>query len=81
MTKSLGDPNRVCGAPLWSRRVRAGDDLDGNSAEAVHHGGLRRGGTVDHLWIRVADVAGSKRFYKGIAVEAGLSVVTAFLSA
>jgi catechol 2,3-dioxygenase-like lactoylglutathione lyase family enzyme len=38
-------------------------DPDGNSAEAVHHGGLRRGGTIDHLWIRVSDLEASRRFY------------------
>ena len=38
-------------------------DPDGNSAEAVQHGSLRSLGNVDHLWIRVADVAASKRFY------------------
>ncbi len=47
-------------------------DPDGNSAEAVHHGSLRRGGVIDHLWIRVADVAASKRFYETIAPHAGL---------
>ena len=47
-------------------------DPDGNSAEAVHHGAMRRDGVVDHLWIRVADVAASKRFYETIAVPAGL---------
>jgi catechol 2,3-dioxygenase-like lactoylglutathione lyase family enzyme len=47
-------------------------DPDGNSAEAVHHGALRRGGIVDHVWIRVADVAASKRFYETIAPHAGL---------
>jgi catechol 2,3-dioxygenase-like lactoylglutathione lyase family enzyme len=49
-------------------------DPDGNSAEAVHHGALRRGGIVDHLWIRVADVAAAKRFYETIAPPAGLRV-------
>jgi catechol 2,3-dioxygenase-like lactoylglutathione lyase family enzyme len=39
-------------------------DPDGNSAEAVHHAGLRRGGIIDHLWIRVAAVAAAKRFYQ-----------------
>jgi catechol 2,3-dioxygenase-like lactoylglutathione lyase family enzyme len=39
-------------------------DPDGNSIEAVHHGDLRRGGNIDHLWIRVADVQASKRFYE-----------------
>ncbi len=47
-------------------------DPDGNSAEAVHHGDLRRGGIVDHLWIRVADVPAGKRFYETIAPHAGL---------
>jgi catechol 2,3-dioxygenase-like lactoylglutathione lyase family enzyme len=47
-------------------------DPDGNSAEAVVHGGLRRGGVIDHLWIRVADVAAAKRFYETIAPHAGL---------
>jgi catechol 2,3-dioxygenase-like lactoylglutathione lyase family enzyme len=47
-------------------------DPDGNSAEAVHHGALRRGGAVDHLWIRVADVAAAKAFYAAIAPFAGL---------
>jgi catechol 2,3-dioxygenase-like lactoylglutathione lyase family enzyme len=47
-------------------------DPDGNSAEAVHHGALRRGGIIDHLWIRVADVAASRRFYEEIAPHAGL---------
>jgi catechol 2,3-dioxygenase-like lactoylglutathione lyase family enzyme len=47
-------------------------DPDGNSAEAVHHGALRRSGIVDHLWIRVADVAAARRFYETIAPAAGL---------
>jgi catechol 2,3-dioxygenase-like lactoylglutathione lyase family enzyme len=47
-------------------------DPDGNSAEAVHHGALRRGGVIDHLWIRVADVAEAKRFYETVAPPAGL---------
>jgi catechol 2,3-dioxygenase-like lactoylglutathione lyase family enzyme len=46
-------------------------DPDGNSAEGVHHGALRTGGAVDHIWIRVADVPASKRFYEELAPEAG----------
>ena len=42
-------------------------DPDGNSAEAVHHGVLRTGGGIDHLWVRVADVAVAKSFYELIA--------------
>jgi catechol 2,3-dioxygenase-like lactoylglutathione lyase family enzyme len=47
-------------------------DPDGNSAEAVHLDRMRRGGSVEHLWIRVADVASAKRFYETIAPYAGL---------
>jgi catechol 2,3-dioxygenase-like lactoylglutathione lyase family enzyme len=49
-------------------------DPDGHSTEAVHHAVLRRGGAIDHLWIRVADVAAAKRFYETIAPYAGLRV-------
>ncbi|HMB18652.1 MAG TPA: VOC family protein [Gaiellaceae bacterium] len=45
-------------------------DPDGNSVEAVHHGAVRGGG-IDHLWIRVADVAAAKRFYETVAPHAG----------
>ena len=44
-------------------------DPDGNSAEAVHYEEVRHG--VDHLWIRVASVEASKRFYETIAPHAG----------
>jgi catechol 2,3-dioxygenase-like lactoylglutathione lyase family enzyme len=47
-------------------------DPDGNVAEAVHHDTLRRGGVIDHLWIRVTDVAAAKRFYETIAPHAAL---------
>jgi catechol 2,3-dioxygenase-like lactoylglutathione lyase family enzyme len=44
-------------------------DPDGNSAEAVHYsdGGLREDGTIDHVWLRVRDVAASRRFYELVA--------------
>ena len=43
-------------------------DPDGNSAEAVHHDSLRTdGGVIDHLWLRVREVAASKAFYEMIA--------------
>jgi catechol 2,3-dioxygenase-like lactoylglutathione lyase family enzyme len=48
-------------------------DPDGNSAEAVHHSS-RRTGNVDHLWIRVADVAAAKRFYETIAPHARIAL-------
>ena len=40
----------------------------------MHHGALRSGGVVDHLWIRVADFAASRRFYETIAPHAGFRV-------
>jgi catechol 2,3-dioxygenase-like lactoylglutathione lyase family enzyme len=46
-------------------------DPDGNSAEAVHHGAMR-GSNVDHLWLRVADVAAARRFYETIAPHVGI---------
>jgi catechol 2,3-dioxygenase-like lactoylglutathione lyase family enzyme len=46
-------------------------DPDGNSAEAVHHGVMRRDGVVDHLWIRVADVAAATAFYDLVAPFGG----------
>jgi catechol 2,3-dioxygenase-like lactoylglutathione lyase family enzyme len=49
-------------------------DPDGNSAEAVHHGTLRRSGIVDHVWIRVADLGAAKLFYETIAPHAGLDL-------
>ena len=42
-------------------------DPDGSSAEAVHHDSVRRDGIVDHLWIRVADVAAARDFYLRVA--------------
>ena len=49
-------------------------DPDGNSAEAVHDGSLREEGRVDHLWIRVADLEASTRFYETVAPAAGFHV-------
>jgi catechol 2,3-dioxygenase-like lactoylglutathione lyase family enzyme len=46
-------------------------DPDGNSAEAVTHDTPRES-MIDHLWIRVADVAQAKRFYETIAPHAGI---------
>jgi catechol 2,3-dioxygenase-like lactoylglutathione lyase family enzyme len=42
-------------------------DPDGNSAEAVHHGDTARRHPIDHLWLRVADVQATKRFYEQVA--------------
>jgi catechol 2,3-dioxygenase-like lactoylglutathione lyase family enzyme len=49
-------------------------DPDGNSAEAVHFDPVRADGLVDHLWLRVADVGESRRFYEAVAPLVGLEV-------
>jgi catechol 2,3-dioxygenase-like lactoylglutathione lyase family enzyme len=50
-------------------------DPDGNSTEAVHHGRERSGpGLIDHLWIRVADLAATRRFWDEIAPVLGLTI-------
>jgi catechol 2,3-dioxygenase-like lactoylglutathione lyase family enzyme len=46
-------------------------DPDGNSAEAVHHGDVRPGNRIDHLWIGVRDLDATRRFYDTIAPYAG----------
>jgi catechol 2,3-dioxygenase-like lactoylglutathione lyase family enzyme len=51
-------------------------DPDGNSAEAVHHGALRQDGLVDHLWIRVSDLAAAKRSYESSTARSGLRLRT-----
>jgi catechol 2,3-dioxygenase-like lactoylglutathione lyase family enzyme len=50
-------------------------DPDGNSVEAVHFEDSLTGG-IDHLWIRVADVEASKRFYETIAPQARFRLST-----
>jgi catechol 2,3-dioxygenase-like lactoylglutathione lyase family enzyme len=51
-------------------------DGDGNSAEGVHHGAMR-GGVIDHLWIRVADVEAAKGFYETVAPYTGFGLDSA----
>jgi catechol 2,3-dioxygenase-like lactoylglutathione lyase family enzyme len=48
-------------------------DPDGNSVEAVHDEPLRTD-PIDHLWIRVRDVAASRRFYETAAGVVGFEV-------
>jgi catechol 2,3-dioxygenase-like lactoylglutathione lyase family enzyme len=48
-------------------------DPDGNSAEAVHHGAMR-GAAIDHIWMRVSDLAAVRRFYEELAPHAGFRV-------
>jgi catechol 2,3-dioxygenase-like lactoylglutathione lyase family enzyme len=48
-------------------------DGDGNSIEAVHHDRARDAeSVVDHLWIRVTDLAATTRFYTAVAQATGL---------
>src|SRR4051794_26654206 len=46
-------------------------DPDGNSVEAVNHGGMRRRGNIDHLWIRVPDLQATSAFYELIQPHSG----------
>ena len=49
-------------------------DAAGNSVEAVHDVPARGAGVLDHLWIRVADLDESTRFYETIAPVVDLQV-------
>jgi catechol 2,3-dioxygenase-like lactoylglutathione lyase family enzyme len=49
-------------------------DPDGNSIEAVHHDAVHAPGRVDHVWMRVADVAAAKRFYESISPFTGFEL-------
>jgi catechol 2,3-dioxygenase-like lactoylglutathione lyase family enzyme len=49
-------------------------DPDGNSIEAVCTDSRREPGQIDHVWLRVRDVAASTRFYRTIAPHAGFGV-------
>jgi catechol 2,3-dioxygenase-like lactoylglutathione lyase family enzyme len=46
-------------------------DPEGNSVEAVSHGGVRPPGNIDHLWIRVSDLAAAGAFYESISDYSG----------
>ena len=50
-------------------------DPDGNSVEAVHHGRRpEEEAIIDHLWLRVADAAASRRFYEALEPVLGLGL-------
>jgi len=50
-------------------------DADGNSVEAVHHDKSDPAtGVIDHLWIRVADLAATKRFYTAVGGAVGARI-------
>ena len=66
------------GAPGPREKYRAGYygsfvlDPDGNSIEAVHKDDMRTdGGSIDHVWVRVRDVAASKQFYEEVGPALG----------
>ena len=48
-------------------------DPDGNSAEAVHHDRVQPP-SIDHLWIRVADVAAARETYVRLGATAGFQL-------
>jgi len=49
-------------------------DPDGNSAEAVYQARLQGRNVVDHMWIRVRDLAASRRFYETMVPQLGLRI-------
>lgn len=63
--------------PEYSAKYYGAFVLDpaGNSVEALRHEGTREDlGCIDHLWIRVRDVAASKRFYETISPASGFAL-------
>jgi hypothetical protein len=49
-------------------------DPDGNSAEAMTHDATREKGQIDHLWIRVADVAAARDEHRAACEAAGYAL-------
>jgi catechol 2,3-dioxygenase-like lactoylglutathione lyase family enzyme len=49
-------------------------DPDGNSVESVHSARTETGAPIDHLWLGVADLDASRRFYETVAPVLGLAV-------
>jgi catechol 2,3-dioxygenase-like lactoylglutathione lyase family enzyme len=50
-------------------------DSEDNNFEAVHRSELREGGNVDHVALRVADVAAAKAFYGIVGDSAGFQLI------
>ncbi len=69
-TATTGSPGRV-------RRYHEGYygafvlDPAGNNIEAVHHGFEPGGGMIDHVFLRVRDLAASRRFYETVLEPLG----------
>ncbi len=52
-------------------------DPSANSVEAVHYEAPRhRDRIIDHLWVRVADLAAARRFYKLVGESAGFGLLS-----
>jgi catechol 2,3-dioxygenase-like lactoylglutathione lyase family enzyme len=50
-------------------------DPDGNSVESVHRPGRTESGSpIDHVWLGVADLDASRRFYEAVAPVLGVNV-------
>ena len=49
-------------------------DPEGNSIEACTHPNSVAGSLVDHVWLRVRDLAASRAFYEAIAPQSGFTV-------
>jgi catechol 2,3-dioxygenase-like lactoylglutathione lyase family enzyme len=65
-------PRPEYGSTYYGAFVR---DLDDNSIEAVHHeSSTPETGVIDHLWIRVRDLAATSRFYAAVAPVVGVTV-------
>jgi catechol 2,3-dioxygenase-like lactoylglutathione lyase family enzyme len=44
---------------------------DGNSVEAVHHGGVNHDHNIDHMWIRTSEFGATVEFYKRLSEYTG----------
>jgi catechol 2,3-dioxygenase-like lactoylglutathione lyase family enzyme len=49
-------------------------DAEANRFEAVHRSGHRRDGNIDHVALRVADLAAATAFYRTVGAAAGFDV-------
>jgi catechol 2,3-dioxygenase-like lactoylglutathione lyase family enzyme len=64
-------PRPKYAADYYAAAVR---DRAGNSFEAVHRGGPRPSGNIDHVVMRASDVEASTAFYSTIGAAAGLTI-------
>jgi catechol 2,3-dioxygenase-like lactoylglutathione lyase family enzyme len=75
-----GQGFRDDGAPGLREKYRRGYygafvlDPDDNSIEAVHKEGLETNACVDHVWLRVRDVAASRAFYDSVGAVLGFEL-------